>query len=214
MLQRTVLKEYCDFIDLFSKKKANALPPHRDNDHKIRLTQPNNLTLSSLYRQTTQELQALKKFVDENLNRGWIASSNASFAVPILFVKKANGDLRLYMDYRKLNEISAKDDYPLPRIDEILSQISKAKIFTKLGLRAAFNAIRMYSDSEELTVFQTCFGQFKSLVLPFGLSKGPGTYQRFINNLLMKNLGNFCTVYLDDIIIYSTDPSEYTIQVR
>ncbi|EDN93097.1 hypothetical protein SS1G_08962 [Sclerotinia sclerotiorum 1980 UF-70] len=213
-LQRTIPKEYHDLIDLFSKKKANALPPHRNSDHKIRLTQPNNLTLSPLYRQTTQELQALKKFIDENLNRGWIAPSNASFAAPILFVKKANGDLRLCVDYRKLNEISAKDGYPLPRIDEILSQMSKAKIFTKLDLRAAFNAIRMHPDSEELTAFQTCFGQFKSLVLPFGLSGGPGTYQRFINNLLMENLGNFCTAYLDDIIIYSTDPSEHTAQVR
>lgn len=213
-LQRTIPKEYHDLIDLFSKKKANALPPHRNSDHKIRLTQPNNLTLSPLYRQTTQELQALKKFIDENLNRGWIAPSNASFAAPILFVKKANGDLRLCVDYRKLNEISAKDGYPLPRIDEILSQMSKAKIFTKLDLRAAFNAIRMHPDSEELTAFQTCFGQFKSLVLPFGLSGGPGTYQRFINNLLMENLGNFCTAYLDDIIIYSTDPSEHIAQVR
>lgn len=214
MLKRTVPEEYYDLVDVFSKTKADALPPHRDSDHKIRLTQPNNLTLSPLYRQTTKELQALKKFIDENLNRGWIAPSNAPFAAPILFVKKANGDLRLCVDYRKLNEISVKDGYPLPRIDEILSQMSKAKVFTKLDLRSAFNAIRMDPDSEELTAFQTCYGQFKSLVLPFGLSGGPGTYQRFINSLLMKNLGNFCTAYLDDIIIYSTDPLEHTSQVR
>ena len=214
MLKRTIPKEFYDLVDVFSKAKADALPPHRDSDHKIRLTQPNNLTLSPLYRQTTKELQALKKFIDENLGRGWIAPSNAPFAAPILFVKKANGDLRLCVDYRKLNEISVKDGYPLPRIDELLFQMSQAKVFTKLDLRSAFNAIRMDPDSEELTAFQTRYGQFKSLVLPFGLSGGPGTYQRFINNLLMENLGNFCTAYLDDIIIYSTDPLEHTSQVR
>jgi hypothetical protein len=125
---------------------------------------------------TTAELETVKQYLVDNLNKGFIEPSQAPFAAPVLFVKKANGSLRFCIDFRKLNQITRKDRYPLPLIDETLARISKAKIFTKLDIRQAFHRIRIDPQSEELTTFRTRYGSYKCKVLPFGLTNGPATY--------------------------------------
>jgi hypothetical protein len=86
-------------------------------------------------------------------------------------------------------------------------------VFTKLDIRQAFHQIRINPESEELTTFQTRYGQYKYKVLPFGLTNGPATYQRYMNDVLFKYLDDFCTAYLDDILIYSENPEEHEIYV-
>jgi hypothetical protein len=127
----------------------------------------------------------------------------------VLFVKKPSGGLRFYIDYRKLNALTRKDRYPLPLIDETLARISGAKIFTKLDIRQAFYRIRIYPDSEDLTTFCTRYRAYKYKVLPFGLINGPATYQRYINDVLFDYLDDFCTTYLDNILIYLNDELSY-----
>jgi hypothetical protein len=190
------------------------LPPHRSYDHKIVLEAENNLGYSPLYKMTAKELETTKQYLVDNLNKGFIAPSQSPFAAPVLFVKKADGSLRFCIDYRKLNQITRKDRYPLPLIDETLARISKAKIFTKLDIRQAFHRIRMDPDSEELTTFRTRYGSYKCKVLPFGLTNGPATYQRYMNDVLFDYLDDFCTAYLDDILIYSDSELEHTEHVR
>ena len=210
-------KQYQHQEDVFSKEASDKLPPHRHIDHKIKLRQDvdaNQLGFSPLYRMTLDELEAMKKYLDENLAKGFIVPSNAAFAAPVLFVKKPNGSLRFCIDYRKLNSMTITDQYPLPLIDEILAQITKAKIFTKLDIRQAFHRIRIHPESEDLTTFRTRYGSFKCKVLPFGLTNGPSTYQRYMNEVLFDCLDDFCTVYLDDILIYSSDPLEHEIHVN
>jgi transposase InsO family protein len=150
----------------------------------------------------------------ENLDKGFIDSSKAPFAAPVLFVKKANGSLRFCIDYRKLNNLTRKDRYPLPLIDETLARLAKAKIYTKLDIRQAFHRIRIDPASEELTTFRTRYGAYKCKVLPFGLTNGPATYQRYMNDVLFDYLDDFCTAYLDDILIYSEDPLEHETHVK
>jgi hypothetical protein len=104
-------------------------------DYKIELTSENTLGHSLLYRQTTEELLAIKEYLVENLDKGFIVPSLAPFASLILFVKKPNRLLRFCVDYRKLNQLTKKDQQPLPLIDETLARISEAKIFTKLDIR-------------------------------------------------------------------------------
>lgn len=204
-----------DLADVFSKIDSEKLPPHRDYDHKIVIEEgAAPLTASPLYKMNEVELQALKNYLTENLKKGFIEASSAPFASPVLFVKKADGSLRLCIDYRRLNHITKKDRYPIPLLDEVLSRMSKSKIFTKLDIRAAFNRIRMAADSEELTSFRTRYGQYKCKVLPFGLCNGPATYQRYMNDILFEHLDVFCTAYLDDIIIYSESEAEHQIHVR
>jgi hypothetical protein len=156
----------------------------------------------------------MKQYLLDNLNKGFIAASNYPFASPVLFVKKPNGSLRFCIDFRKLNAITRKDTYPLPRIDKLLARVSKAKIFTKLDIRQAFHRIRIDPESEDYTSFRTCYGTYKCKVLPFGLCNGPSTYQRYINDVLMDYLDDFCMAYLDDILIYSEDPLEHEAYVK
>ena len=110
--------------------------------------------------------------------------------------------------------MTRKDQYPLPLIEETLARLSKARIFTKLDIRQAFHRIRIYPDSEELTTFRTRYGAYKYKVMPFGLTNGPATYQRFMNDVLFDYLDDFCTAYLDDILIYSENELDHQEHVR
>ena len=102
----------------------------------------------------------------------------------ILFVKKKDGSLRLCVDYRGLNEGTIKNRYPVPLIRETLMQLSKAKWFSALNIRGAYNPVRMAEGDEWKTGFRTRYGLFKSLVMPFGLTNAPADFQKFINNTL------------------------------
>jgi hypothetical protein len=214
LVERLLPAEYAEYKDVFSKAASDTLPPHRPYDHKIQLETDNTLGYSPLYQQSVDELLATKKYLEENLHKGFIETSQAPFASPILFVKKANGGLRFCIDYRKLNAITRKDRYPLPLIDETLARLGKARIFTKLDIRQAFHRIRMDPDSEELTTFRTRYGAYKCKVLPFGLTNGPATYQRYMNDILFDYLDVFCTAYLDDILIYSENELEHEEHVK
>ena len=122
-------EEYQEFKALFSEEEANKLPPHRPGDHYIQLNLKEGTTPSfgPLYSLSKYELEALRKWLDENLSKGFIRPSSSPAGSPILFVKKKNGSLRLCVDYRDLNEKTIKNCYPLPLIQETLMQLSKAK---------------------------------------------------------------------------------------
>jgi hypothetical protein len=207
--------QYASFRDVCDKRALDQLPPRRTAvDHKIELTQANNLSYSPLYRMTTEELLAVKEYLLENLYKGFIVPSSSFFASPVLFVAKPNSSLRFCVDYRKLNSLTKKDQHLLPLIDETLARIANAKIFTKLDIRQAFHRIRIDADSEELTTFRTRYGMYKYQVLPFGLTNGPAIYQRYMNEVLFDYLDDFCTVYLDDILIYSDNVLEHEHYVK
>jgi hypothetical protein len=203
-----------DFVDVFSPKRADKLPPHRPYDHEIRLTSEKKMPFGRIYSMSREELQTLREWLDENLKKGFIRPSSSPVTSPVLFVKKPGGGLRLCMDYRALNEISVKDRYPLPLVKETLNSLEGMKFFTKIDIISAFNNVRMKEGHEKLTAFLTRFGLFESLVMPFGLTGAPATFQRFINDSLRGYLDQFCSAYLDDILIYSKTKEEHTEHVR
>ncbi|KAJ3574874.1 hypothetical protein NPX13_g4222 [Xylaria arbuscula] len=180
LLRARLPAEVEDFIDVFSKTESDELPPLREGiDHQIELKpDAKSLRLHPLYNMKADHLVALKQYLTEHLRKDWIVPSAAEYGSPVLFAKKPNGSLRFCVDYRELNAQSKKDCYPLPLISETLDRLTRAKLFTKLDIRAAFNRIRMDPASEDLTTFRTRFGQYKYKVLPFGLCNGPSTFQR------------------------------------
>ena len=127
----------------------------------------------------------------------------------MLLVRKPNGGLRFCVDYRALNKITVKNQYSIPLINKTLGKLSSAARFTKLDIIHAFNRIRIKKGQEWLTAFNTRYGQFEYLVMPFGLCNAPGTFQSYINSLLQEYLDVFCTAYLDDILIYSKNNKEH-----
>jgi hypothetical protein len=106
---------------MFFKSKLDKLPPHRLYDHKIELKGDNTLEYSPLYKMTTAKLKTVKKYLIDNLDKGFIKASQAPYAAPVLFVKKPDGSLRFCIDFRKLNQITRKDRYLLPLIDKTLA---------------------------------------------------------------------------------------------
>lgn len=215
MVQKKLPAQYKEFESLFSRRDSDSLPEHKPNvDHKIDLIKENVLSFEPLRRMTDEQLSETKKYIVDNLHKGFIEPSNAPYAAPILFAKKADGGLRFCVDYRKLNELTKKDPYPIPLIDEMMARICQAKIFTKLDIQQAFHRIRMTTDSEDYTTFRTRYGTYKYKVLPFGLTNGPATFQRFINDILMEHLDDFCSAYMDDILIYSSNTAEHELHVK
>jgi hypothetical protein len=150
-----------------------------------------------------EELLVLRKTLTEYLSKGFIRVSNSPAAAPVLFVRKPGGGLRFCVDYRGLNQITRKDRYPLPLIYETLRNIGKAKWFTKLDVVAAFHKIRIKEGDEWMTAFRTRYGLFEWMVTPFGLANAPSTFQKYINWALRDYLDEFCSAYVDDILIYT-----------
>jgi hypothetical protein len=133
----------------------------------------------------------------------------------VLFVKKKDGSLRLCVDYRNLNSITVKNKYPLPLINDLLDRLSHAKVFSKIDLRGAYNLLRIKEGEEWKTAFRTFMGMFEYLVMPFGLTNAPASFQHLMNYIFRMLEGrNFVIVFLDDILIFSSDPREHEGHVR
>ena len=206
--------EYHEFADVFSKTKADILPEHRPYDLKITLEEGATPPLGPIYSLSKIELDTLRDYIEENLRSGFIRPSNSPCGAPVLFVKKKDGSLRLCVDYRGLNKITRKDRYPLPLVSDLLDAPRKARIYTKINLRHAYNLVRIAPGDEWKTAFRTRYGSFEWLVMPFGLSNAPAAFQRFVNEVFADLLDVCVVVYLDDILIYSDNPDEHRAHVR
>ena len=207
-------EDYHEYADVFSKSKASSLPPHRPFDLGIDLEEGTHPPVGRMYSLSETEMTALREFLDDNLRNGFVRPSNSSHGAPILFVKKKDGSLRLCVDFRGLNKISKKDRYPLPLISDLLDSPGKARIYTKIDLRHAYHLVRIREGDEWKTTFRTKYGSFEWLVMPFGLSNAPGAFQRFMNDIFADMLDVCVVVYLDDILIYSSDKVTHRAQVK
>jgi hypothetical protein len=201
---------YHPWLLLFDDKEANKLPPLRSAgiDHAIELEKVDGkeptVPWGPLYNMPRDELLVLRKTLTSLLDKGFIRVSNSPAAAPVLFAKKPSGGLRFCCDYRGLNRLTKKDRYPLPLIYETLRSIGKANWFTKLDVAAAFHKIRVAKGDEWKTAFRTRYGLYEWLVTPFGLANAPSTFQKYINWTLRDFLDEFCSAYVDDILIYTS----------
>jgi hypothetical protein len=160
-----------------------------------------------------KESATLKEYIKEQLQLGKIQPSNSPAGHGVLFVPKKDGSLQLCVDYRPLNAITVKDRYPLPLIHEIQDQIQGAKWFTKLDITDAYNHIQIAEGEEWKTAFRTKYRHYKYLVMLFGLTNAPASFQRFINEVLHECLELFMIAYLDDILIFSQEKEEHVEHV-
>ena len=144
------------------------------------------------------------------LDQNIISPSTSPWTAPIWIVPKkidASGERkwRIVIDYRKLNDITIGDTYPIPNITEILDQLGKSKYFSTLDLASGFHQIKMSPEDAAKTAFSVPQGHFQFNRMPFGLQNAPSTFQRLMNTVLSGLQGERCFVYLDDIVIYSYD---------
>ncbi|UTT89704.1 hypothetical protein NDA17_007024 [Ustilago hordei] len=174
-----------------------------EHDLHLELIEGGKPPQGPLYLKGPKEMSELRRYLDENLEKGFIRPSKSPARSPVLFVPKKDGGLRLCVDYRGLNEITVKNRAPLPLIEEQLFLLRKAKIYTKLDLRAAYNLIRIAKGDEWKTAFGTQLGLYEYLVMPFGLANAPAHFQSFINDIFRDIIGIYVVVYLDDFLIFS-----------
>ena len=210
-LKKHVLKK---FPDIFPETLPNELPPPQRIQHAIDFTPDFKIPPRKLYRQSAQELQETRRQIDEYLQAGHIRPSTSSFGAPVLLVKKKDGTMRMCIDYRALNDITQKNTFPLPRIDDLHDQLTYARYFTKLDLYSGYHQIRIKQGDEHKTAFTSRYGTYEFLVMPFGLTNAPSTFQTAMNSLFFDSLDIFVIVYLDDILIYSKDKKTHVQHVE
>ena len=148
-----LLKKYYQFLDVFSRQKADMLSVHQSYDHKILLKDKKQLTFKALYSMSQDELKVLRKYLNDHLSKGFIWVSFSSVTALILFIHKSEGGLRFCVNYWGLNVFTVKNQYSLPLIKETLNCLCNAVVYTKLNIIAAFNHLRIAEEEEWKTAF-------------------------------------------------------------
>ena len=200
---------------MFAKEDFDILPEHCKWDHAIELTPGAEPKSSKVYPLSPLEQVELDAFLEENLRTGRIRPSKSPMAAPVFFIKKKDGSLHLVQDYRALNAVTVKNKYPLPLISELVSQLRGARYFTKLDVRWGFNNVRIKPGDEWKAAFRTNRGLFEPLVMFFGMTNSPATFQTMMNDVFRTVIAEgIVVVYLDDILIFTKTEEEHERAVR
>ncbi|CAF3051325.1 unnamed protein product [Rotaria sp. Silwood2] len=148
------------------------------------------------------------------LERGQIEESTSPWSSPIVLVKKKDKTIRFCIDYRRLNAITIKDAFPLPRIDEIFDQLTDAIYYTKFDFKSGYFQVPLSKEDRPKTAFSTQNNHYQFTVLPQGITNGPASFQRIINHILGPTRWKYALAYIDDVIIYSKTFEEHLIHLN
>ena len=204
-----------EYADVFPDKLPDGLPPLRGGEHRIE-TFPGSPPPPPrpLRHQSTKDLAVFEEYTRTMIEAGQLRVSNSPYGAMALIVRKKDGTARVVIDYRGLNEITKKNKYPLPLMDEMFDRVTGAKYFTKIDLRSGFHQIRIHDDDCAKTAFRTRYGSFEYTVLPMGLCNAPGTFMQMMNETFRDLLDRSVLAFLDDILVFSKTLAEHVAHVR
>jgi hypothetical protein len=191
-----------------------GMPPERELEFTIDLKPGTEPLARTPYRMSTPELQELKMQLKELLDLGLIRPSVSPWGALVISIRKKDGSWRLCIDYRQLNKATIKNQYPLPRIDDLFDQMKGATVFSKIDLRSGYHQLRIKENDVPKTAFKTRFGHCEFTVLPFGLTNAPGVFMSLMNGVFREYLDKFVQVFIDDIVIYSRMTEEHDEHLR
>jgi hypothetical protein len=200
-----------DFPDVFLEELP-GMPPDREVEFVIDLL-PRTAPISKRpWRMSVEELKELKKQLTELQEAGYIRLSSSPWAAPVLFVQKKDGSQRMCVDYRSLNDVSVKNRYLLPRIENIFDQMRGARVFSKIDLRSGYYQMKIRPSDIPKTAFSTRYGLYEFTVMSFGLTNALAYFMNLINKVFM--VYKFVVVFIDDILIYSKSDSDHEEHLR
>ena len=206
-----VLRKY---PEVFAKDLPKGVPPvRRGHEFKVDLTDETPI-YRPIYKLSPQELAEVKRQVEYLLELGLIRPSESPWGAPILFVPKADGGLRMCVDYRWINRVTVKNRYPLPLPEELIDRLGEAKVFSKLDLRSGYWQLPVRPSDTEKTAFRTRYGHFEFLVAPFGMSNCGAQFQTMVQDILKDFIDDFVVAFIDDILIYSKDMEEHVVHLE
>ena len=167
-----------------------------------------------LRRMRDHQQEVVEAEIDKMKREGVIRPSRSPWSSPVVLVKKKDGTVRFCIDYRKLNEVTTKDAYPLPRIDECFDALEGHRYFSTLDLASGYWQVEMEAQDQPKTAFATREGLFEFRVMPFGLATAPATFERLMEIVLRGLQWKKCLVYLDDIITLGRDFTDAVDNLR
>jgi hypothetical protein len=201
------------FLDVFLLE-VPGMPPERKVKFVIELEPGTTLISKRAYRVSGPELVELKREIDEPLEEGYISLSTSPWAAPVLLVEKKDGTKRMCIDYRALNEVTIKNKYPLPRIEDLFDQLRGAGVFSKIDLRSCYHQLRIQPSDIPKMAFITKYGLYEYTVMSYGLTNAPAFFMYLMNSVFMDYLDKFVVVFIDDILIYSQNEEEHEEHLR
>ena len=203
----SLLREFRDICD----GRLGAL---QGAEHRIELVDGTKPIFQQPYRCGIERRKAEEAEVRRMLQAEVIEPSTSEWASPVILVPKPDGSLRFCVDYRKLNAVTKRDSYPMPRMDECIDSLGDATLFSTLDCNSGYWQLPIAKDDQDKTTFTCHSGSFKWRRLPFGLRNAPATFQRAMDIILSGVRWKFCLVYLDDIIVFSATREDHLSHLR
>jgi hypothetical protein len=202
-----------DFPDVFPEELP-GMPPDREVEFVIDLLTGTAPISKRPYRMSVEELKERKKQLTELQEAGYIRPSSSPWGAPVLFVQKKDGSQWMCVDYRSLNDVTVKNKYRLPRIEDLFDQMRGARVFSKIDLRSGYHQMKIRPSDIPKTNFSTRYGLYEFTVMSFGLTNAPAYFMNLMNKVFMEYLDRFVVVFIDDILIYSKSDSDHEEHLR
>jgi hypothetical protein len=205
-----IVREYPDVFP----EELLGMSPDRDIEFMIELLPGTPPISKRPYRMPVNELVELKKQIAELQSKGFIHPSSSPWGAPVLFVEKKDGTQRMCVDYHSLNEVTIKNKYPLPRIEDLFDQMKGASVFSKIDLRSGYHQLKIRESDIPKTAFRTRYGLYEYTVMSFGLTNAPAYFMYLMNKVFMEYLDKFVVVFIDDILIFSKTEEQHEKHLR
>jgi hypothetical protein len=207
------IRTVSEFLDVFPEELP-GMPPDREIEFVIELVPVTAPIFKIQYRMAANQLVELKEQLQELLDKEYIRPSASPWGAPVIFVLKKDGTQRMCVDYHSLNEVTIKNMYPLPRIDDLFDQLKGGCVFSKIDLRSGYHQLKIRAIDIPKTAFITRYGLYEYTVMSFGLTNAPAYFMYLMNKAFMEYFDKFVVVFIDDILIFSKNKEDHDEHLR